>query len=118
MAHSRVPKQPQLFGRQTQRREISPDDGFSDKAAIFGSFPVVHFGQRAAGDLERPLLFRAERWDHVREHQIFRAGTFGHCTEIKGIALTKIGVRKKPATLVRAHGRMDRGMDDHVGALG
>ena len=103
---------------QAKGREIGSDDGLSGKATVLHGFPVIRFRQRAAGDFEGPLLFRSERRDHMREDQILCACPFGHRTEIESIALTKIGVRKEPAALVRPHGGMNRGMHDHIGALG
>ena len=73
-----------LGGRRKVARSV-PTMVFPVKATFFGSFPVVRFGQRTAGHLERPLFFRAERRDHVREHEIFRAGTFGHAPRSKAL---------------------------------
>src|SRR5262245_14517617 len=108
---------PHLFGWQTQGCEISSNDDFPSKSTLLGSLPVVRFRQRAAGNFERTLFFRAERRDHVRQDQIFRTCSLGECTKMKGITLPKIGVEQEPAGFNRAHYGVDRRMHDRIGTL-
>src|SRR5262249_48044288 len=71
------PIQPRSLGRQPQSCEFRPHNSFPLKTTFLDGFPVIHFGERATRNFEGPLFFRPERWDQVREHEVFRTCAFG-----------------------------------------
>ena len=78
------------FRRKADAREIGSHDNVAGEPTRLDRFAVIRLRQRTAGNLEVTILCGPDGGRQVREHEIFRARSLRHRTEIGGRALTII----------------------------